>query len=112
MKDDILKHLYDIRESAEAIFRFVKDKTFNLYDEDELLRSAVERKFMIIGEALNRIKNDDPASLDNIRHHRNIISFRNILVHGYDSIDNRIVWGIINENLGHLVEDINILLDQ
>jgi uncharacterized protein with HEPN domain len=58
MTDDILKHLYDIREAALAISRFVSSKTFDDYMQDELLRSGVERKFEIIGEALNRVRRD------------------------------------------------------
>ena len=111
MADERLKHLYDIREATAAIFRFVRGKTFADYEQDELLRSGIERKFEIIGEALNRIRRDDPALLDKIREHRTIVSFRNILAHGYDSLDNRIVWGIIEEDLGKLLEDVARLLE-
>ena len=112
MEDDILKHLYDIREAAFAISRFVSGKTFDDYELDELLRSGVERKFEIIGEALNRIGRDEPPILDKIREYRNIVSFRNILVHGYDSIDNRIVWGIVEDDLGNLLADVQRLIAQ
>lgn len=112
MEDEVLKHLYDIKEAASAILRFVRRKTFDHYEQDELLRSGVERKFAIIGEALNRIKRMNPTTLDRIREHRSIISFRNILVHGYDSIDDRIVWSIIQEDLGKLLEDVTRLLEQ
>ena len=64
------------------------------------------------GVALNRIGRDNPALLDQIREHRTIVSFRNILAHGYDSIDNRIVWGIIEEDLGELLEDVERLLTE
>jgi uncharacterized protein with HEPN domain len=112
MEDNLLKHLYDIREAALAIFRFIHGKKFEDYKQDELLRSGVERKFEIIGEALNRIKNDDPATLDKIRDHRDIVSFRNILAHGYDTIDDVVVWGIIEEDLGNLLEDVERLIEQ
>ena len=110
MEDDLLKHLYNIKEATAAFLRFVRGKTFDDYEQDELLRSGVERKFKIIGEALNRVSRDNPTVLDKIREHRNIMSFRNILAHGYDSIDNRIVWGIIEEDLGKLLEDVERLL--
>ena len=56
MADDILNYLYDIREAALAISRFLSGKIFNDYQHDELLRSGVERKFEIIGEeSLKRI---------------------------------------------------------
>ncbi|MBM4066949.1 MAG: DUF86 domain-containing protein [Planctomycetes bacterium] len=110
MKDEILKHLFDIREAALAIFLFIRGKRFEDYEQDELLRSGVERKFEIIGEALNRIKNEDADVLDKIRNYRNIVSFRNILVHGYNTIDDRIVWGIIEEDLDNLLEDVERLI--
>jgi uncharacterized protein with HEPN domain len=102
----LLKHLYDIKDAASAILRFVRGKPFDDYEQDELLRSGVERKFEIIEKALNRVSRDNPTLLDKIRKYRHIVSFRNILAHGYDSIDNRIVWGIIEEDLGKFIEDV------
>ena len=110
MRDETLKHLHDIREAAAAIKAFVAEKSFDDYARDELLRSGVERKFEIVGEALNRLRKEDPSVLDMIRDHRDIISFRNILVHGYDSIDDRIAWGIVEEDLDRLIEDVTKLL--
>ena len=112
MQDEILKHLYDIREAARAISRFVSGKTFDDYEQDDLLRSGVERKFEIIGEALNRVRRDKPTLLGKIREHRSIISFRNILAHGYDSLDNRIVWDLLEEDLGNLLEDVERLIGE
>jgi uncharacterized protein with HEPN domain len=106
MEREVLKHLCDIEAAALAIRQFVSGKSREDYDQDELLRSAVERKFEIIGEALNQIKRRDPAVLERIREHRSIVSFRNILIHGYDSIDNRIVWGVIEADLDNLLEDV------
>ena len=59
---------------------------------------------------MNRIRRDEPELLDSIRDYRDIISFRNILVHGYDVIDDRIVWGVVQEELGNLIEDVGRLL--
>lgn len=110
MKDEVRSHLYDAREAGLAIRQFVADRTFDQYLADDLLRSAVERKFEIIGEALGRIKRDAPDVLAQIRQHRDVISFRNILIHGYDTIDDRIVWGVICEDLDVLIEDCDRLL--
>jgi uncharacterized protein with HEPN domain len=110
MGNDTLKFLYDIRESALAVKSFAEGKTFDEYDGDDLLQSGIERKFEIIGEALNRIKIVDPSLLDKIREHRSIISFRNILIHGYNSISNRIVWDVIQEDLENLIDDVTNLI--
>jgi len=110
MKDDVLGHLHDITQAGKSLKAFVAGRTFDEYASDEQLRSAVERKFEIMGEALNRIRRDEPELLERIREHRDIISFRNILVHGYDTIDDRIVWGVIEEDLDNLLEDAAALL--
>ena len=111
MKDDIRAHLHDVLQAGRAARDFVKGKTIADYIADELLRSGVERKLEIMGEALNRIKREEPELLQGIREYRDIISFRNILVHGYDTIDDRIVWGIVKEDLDNLVEDVERLLN-
>ena len=110
MKGDIRQHLYDIQQAGIAVKTFVAGRTFDDYATNEMLRSGVERKFEIIGEALNRIARDAPQVLQQIRGYRDVISFRNILVHGYDSIDDRIVWAIIEDELDQLLEDVGKLL--
>lgn len=111
MKDDVLAHVHDVIQAGKAIKEFVAGRSFEDYVSDELLRSAVERKFEVMGEALNRIRRDEPDLLRHIRDHRDIVSFRNILVHGYDAIDDRIVWGVIEEDLDNLIEDVGKLLE-
>ena len=110
MKDEALAHLYDILRAANAVKTFVAGHQFDDYTSDEQLRSAVERKFEIMGEALNRIHRDAPALLKRIREHREIISFRNILVHGYDAIDDQIVWDVIEADLDTLIQDVEAIL--
>ena len=82
MRDEVRAHLHDVLLAGRAVKQFVAGHAFTHYDTDEQLRSAVERKFEIMGEALNRIRRDEPDVLLRIRDHRDIISFRNILVHG------------------------------
>jgi uncharacterized protein with HEPN domain len=110
MKDELLAHLHDVIQAGRAIKEFVAGRSFEEYTSNELLRCAVERKFEIMGEAFNRIRRDKPDILVQIRDHRDIVSFRNILVHGYDTIDDRIVWGVIEEDLDNLIEDVDKLI--
>jgi uncharacterized protein with HEPN domain len=70
----------------------------------------VERSFEIIGEALNRSFKIDPELVDEIPNYRQIISFRNILAHCYDTVEDRIVWGIIEESLPRLLSDLKRIL--
>jgi len=110
MKDEELANLHDIVEAGRAIQEFTGGCTFEEYVSSAMIRSAVERKFEIMGEALNRIYKSEPEILTHIREYRDIISFRNILIHGYDTIDDRIVWGVIQEDLDNLIADAEKLL--
>ena len=110
MNDEVLAHLHDVSQAARAVKTFLRGRTFDQYVADEQLRSAVERKFEIMGEALNRIRRDSPDILQRIREHRDIISFRNILVHGYDTIDDRIVWDVVQDDLDNLLHDVEAFL--
>ena len=102
--------LNDILVNANEVLEFVDGMSFENYLTDRKTQSAVERKFEIIGEALNRISRINEELLEKIRDYRNIISFRNILAHGYDSVDERVVWGIIEADLAHLISDVENLI--
>ena len=105
-----LKLLEDIRRAGELIARFVDRKHLADYVEDPLLRSAVERQFEIIGEALKRLTKTDPAAADQITHTSRIISFRNILIHGYDLVDHEVVWDVLQTHLPVLRQQVQALL--
>lgn len=110
MQLESCKHLEDIRQAAELIQSFTSDKTFEDYARDALLRSAVERQFEIIGEALNRLDKSDPPTAAQISDKSQIIAFRNILIHGYDKVDDQVVWNIVEQNLPTLRAEVMALL--
>jgi uncharacterized protein with HEPN domain len=72
------------------------------YSESEVVRSAVERKFEIIGEALAQLAKREPKIANRIPNFREIISFRNILIHGYAAIDDDRVYRITQGSLRRL----------
>lgn len=76
-----------------------------------MLRSAVERQFEIIGESLNRLARLDPSVAEQIDDLPRIVAFRNVLIHGYATIDDRIVWEVATERLAPLTELLTGLLD-
>jgi uncharacterized protein with HEPN domain len=109
MELEIKKFLFDIQESIESIEKFLGDKRdFNVYMADKMMRRAVEREFEIIGEAMGRI--DKLDSTINISSKRQIISMRNRVIHGYDKIDDEIIWGTIVRHLPTLKIEIGNLL--
>lgn len=61
--------------------------------------AAVERQFEIIGETLRGLKRADPSVASGIPDLARIIAFRNILIHGYASIDDQLVWGVVEADL-------------
>ncbi len=105
----VKKYLYDIKESIDSIENYLGDKRdFSIYLNDKMLRRAIEREFEIIGEAMNRIDKIDPTI--KISTKDQIISMRNRVIHGYDRVDNEIVWGTIVRHLPILKKEINRLL--
>ncbi len=109
MQLEIKKYLFDIRESIESIEKYHGDKRdLNIYLADKMLRRAIEREFEIIGEAMSRIEKLDPFI--EISSKRQIISMRNRVIHGYDKIDNEIIWGTIVRHLPALKIEIDNLL--
>lgn len=77
MRMEVLKRLLDACEAIMAIERFIENFTLDYYLDDELIQSAVERKFEIIGEALKRALDADPSVLDVIPDLRRIVGTRN-----------------------------------
>ena len=100
----------DIRLAGAHILDFAAGVTFDDYVDNKMLRSAVERQFEIIGEALNRLSRTDPDTVSKISRSQRIISFRNILIHGYDLVDNTIVWDVIQQDLPNLHKQVQDLL--
>ena len=104
------KLLEDIRQAAESILEFTSGKTLDDYASDSLLRSGVERQFEIIGEALNRLSRVNPDLTSRIHHCQHIISFRNVLIHGYDVVEDPIVWDVVVNDLPTLHDQVRKLL--
>lgn len=98
------KLLQDILDAGGAIQQFTAGRTIKDYREDLMLRSAVERQFEIVGEALNRLVRLDAALVESIEGHARIIAFRNIIAHGYDVLDSAIVWQVIVDYLPPLLD--------
>jgi uncharacterized protein with HEPN domain len=82
LRRDAKSLLWDARDAGRAITDMTAGKSFADFDSDLLLRSAVERQFEILGEALNRLARLDATLAARIPDLRHIVAFRNILIHG------------------------------
>ena len=110
MRLESLKLLEDIHQAAELIRQFAANRSLRDYAGDPMLQSAIERQFGIIGEALNRLAKSDPATAKRIEDYEQIIAFRNVLVHGYDIVDDHVVWEVVQDKLPTLHDQVRALL--
>jgi uncharacterized protein with HEPN domain len=110
MRLEAKKYLFDIQQAAGLLTEFTSGKTFADYSRDAMLRAAVEREFEIMGEALAQLARLDEEIAGQITAYRRIIAFRNILIHGYADVDDRLVWDVVETNLPVLFRETNALL--
>ena len=112
MDNDIKAWLYDILNAIMEIESFFNDSTkeFAKYQNDLRTKRAVERNVEIIGEALSRILKRDEAIL--ISNSRKIVDTRNRIIHGYDSVSDDVIWGIVIRHLPILQTEIQDLLGE
>jgi uncharacterized protein with HEPN domain len=104
------KLLEDIRDAAAFIEQATADRSEADYGTDRVLRQAVERSFEVIGEAVKRLAQVDAATAQQITHFERMISFRNVLIHGYDLIDHALVWSTVQHQLPVLLAEVSALL--
>jgi uncharacterized protein with HEPN domain len=111
MQLKLKKYLFDIKTSIDSINDYLGDnRDFNAYKTNKLLKRAIEREIEIIGEAAVRILKLDPSFP--IEDARKIVDLRNWVIHGYDIIDDVIIWGIISKQLPTLKNQVEVLLEK
>lgn len=107
---DVRSYLHDILEAAQLLEEFSAGQSLEDYAADAKLRSAVERQFEIIGEALNQALRVQPELAASITGSHRIVAFRNRLIHGYASISHDIVWSVLRDDLPLLRSQVERLL--
>jgi uncharacterized protein with HEPN domain len=111
MKREIKKYLYDINVAIDSIYEYLGDKRdFTAYQKNKQQRRAVEREIEIIGEATQRILKLDAGII--ISSARQIVDTRNWVIHGYDKVDDVVIWGIISNHLPILKEEVLKMLSE
>jgi uncharacterized protein with HEPN domain len=99
------KYLTDILMCIEGIeFHLRNNRNFAYYQKSPTIKRAVERELTIIGEAVNRILKLDPEF--KLSRAKEIIAFRNRVIHAYDAVDDNLVWKIIQKDLPVLRDEI------
>ena len=106
MTDKAVKYLSDIQHSIFLINDFLKNiETFSDYQSDLKTQSAIERQLGIIGEAVNKFRQEETAVM--LNHTKQIVDFRNRIIHSYDNIDASIIWVIIKNHLPVLKKEVD-----
>ncbi len=109
---DTPKILGFMRDAAQLVSQFTEGKSFAEYEQDIMLRSAVERQFIIIGESVNMLSRAEPGAVSRITEYHRIIDFRNHLAHVFFDTDNVVVWNIINYHLPVLRDEVAELIEE
>jgi uncharacterized protein with HEPN domain len=112
MQLEAKKFLLDVLTSCDAIQEFTAGKSLEDYTASRLIQSATEREFEVIGEALNRLRKLDPETAAEISSLDLIIAFRNRIIHGYDSVDEIIVWSATQNSVPVLRSEVQKLLER
>jgi len=110
MTDQEKKYLSDILRAIELIEDFIAPiKGFEAYNKDFKTQSAVERQLGIVGEAVNKF---DKISDYQINNARQIVGFRNRIIHAYDAVDSSMIWVVIKKYLTPLKEEVTSKINE
>jgi uncharacterized protein with HEPN domain len=110
MPRDHRAYLTDIVEACGAIASAVQDIDFAAYESTRLIRSSVEREFIIVGEAVAALARLAPEAFAGITRARRVVEFRNLLTHAYPTVDDALVWAIIENDVPVLRRECEELL--
>lgn len=102
--------LQHIVEAATEIVDFMGDRSFAEYQSDRMLRLAIERLLIIVGEALNRAIKAEPSVVNSITETPGIIAVRNRLIHDYPHISDERIWEIATYDVPRLLSEVRALL--
>lgn len=103
--------LYDILNAIMEIDSFMSDISgLDSYKMDLRTRRAVERNIEIIGEAMSRVLKQQPSF--HISNSRKIVDVHNRIIHGYDSVSDEVIWGIVTIYLPVLKQEVEALLGE
>lgn len=106
MQPESRKLLFDVERAIVALQSFTEGRTLEDFTKSVMLRSACERQLEIIGEAMGRLRDVDEASFGAFTEGAKIIGLRNRLIHGYDAVNAKIVWDVIQQKLGTLLAEV------
>jgi uncharacterized protein with HEPN domain len=112
MQPEAGAHLWDAAEAARLVCEFATDKAEADFNANLMVRSAVERQLEILGEALNRLRREDPETAARVPGLDKIVGMRNIIAHEYGEIDYEILWRAATVGVPALIPVLDALVDE
>jgi uncharacterized protein with HEPN domain len=112
MRRDPRAYLWDAQAAVDRILEFTRGRSLDDYLAGAMLRSAVERQFEIVGEALSQLAKAEPNIAQRIPDIGEIVGFRNVLIHGYATVDDGTVWRTVKDDLAGLRNRLGELLSE
>jgi uncharacterized protein with HEPN domain len=103
-------YLWEAADACAAVQEFISGRTLEDYRGNRMLRSAVERELLVVGEALGQGILHFPELDQVIEASRQVVGLRNRLAHEYARIDSSIIWAIAQEHVPKLLERVQVLL--
>lgn len=105
------KLLWDVIESCSAILRITESVSFEEYLSNEDTRRLIERYLEIIGEALRQFEHAEPHLAQGVSALRRWVDLRNVIAHGYASLDDQIIWDTCRNAVPSLHDEISKLFN-
>jgi uncharacterized protein with HEPN domain len=99
MPRDTRAYLADVIEACDAITVAGAGLDLASYERNRLVRSSIEREFIIIGEAIAALARIAPEIFGAITRARRVVNFRNRLTHEYATVDDALVWAIVEHDV-------------
>jgi uncharacterized protein with HEPN domain len=112
MPRDLKAYLQDILSAGEDIFSYIGDMSVGEYQDTNQTKAAVERKYSIIGEAINQALSHYPELAGKINMDRDIVDFRNRIIHEYFTVNDVLIYSITKRDLPGLLAEIRDLLSE
>jgi len=102
-------YLWDMYQAALEISHFVTSMRFYDFENNKMVRYAVERQLLVIGEAANHVSESFKARHPHIPW-KSIIAQRNILAHEYGEILVERIWRVATEKIPEFIKAIEPLV--
>lgn len=104
-------YLIDILHASKSARTFIENLSEEAFYESELHQSAVVRQLEIIGEAAKKVSQETRAAHPEIPW-KKMAGLRDVLIHAYDTVNMKMVWRLLNEDIPPLIAAMEFLIPE